>query len=87
MEALDKDSVPHRGAPVATQKWYLLGEKGGAGVLESGMRLQQAQVLRSAAGYYVGFFCPRCGPYSRESGYYASFDEAQEALDSGLYFR
>ncbi|MFH1983206.1 MAG: hypothetical protein ABIL58_15290 [Pseudomonadota bacterium] len=44
-------------------------------------------VQRSAAGYYVGFFCPCCGPYSRESGYYRSFEEAQEALDSGLYWR
>lgn len=27
------------------------------------------QVLRSAAGYYVGTRCDVCGPYSRETGY------------------
>ncbi|MFH1982981.1 MAG: hypothetical protein ABIL58_14160 [Pseudomonadota bacterium] len=44
-------------------------------------------VHRSAAGYYVGFFCPNCGPYSRESGYYRSREEAQLDLDTGLYWR
>lgn len=29
----------------------------------------ELQVLRSAAGYYLGYFCPQCGPYSRETGY------------------
>ena len=29
-------------------------------------------VQRSAAGYYVGFYCPKCGPYS-ESGYYPTY--------------
>ena len=43
------------------------------------------QVLCSAAGYYVGFFCPHCGPYSRESGYYASREEAEQALSNGFY--
>ncbi len=27
-------------------------------------------VYRSAAGYYMGYWCPECGPYSRETGYY-----------------
>jgi len=45
------------------------------------------KVLRSAAGYYVGFFCPQCGPYSRESGYYRTYDQAQAALDSGQFGR
>jgi hypothetical protein len=45
------------------------------------------QVLRSAAGFYIGFFCPRCGPYSRESGYYRSREEAENALNSGDYWR
>ena len=39
------------------------------------------QVLSSAAGYYIGFFCPECGPYSRESGYFRSRDEAETVLD------
>jgi len=37
------------------------------------------QVLRSAAGYYIGTFC-NCGPYSRESGYYATRNEAERDL-------
>lgn len=43
-------------------------------------------VYRSAAGYYVGYFCD-CGPYSRESGYYANPDDAKRALASGDYYR
>jgi hypothetical protein len=38
-------------------------------------------VQRSAAGYFVGRFCPECGPYSRESGYFKSSEEAQEELN------
>ena len=42
------------------------------------------QVLCSAAGYYIGFFCPHCGPYSRESGYYRTRKEAEQALNNGF---
>lgn len=42
------------------------------------------QVHFSPAGYYVGTYCG-CGPYSRESGYYATRKLAQEALDKGTY--
>lgn len=45
------------------------------------------QVLSSAAGYYIGFLCPHCGPYSRESGYYRSREEAEMILGSGLFSR
>jgi ribosomal protein L37AE/L43A len=45
------------------------------------------QVCRSAAGYYVGFWCDRCGPYSRESGYYPTAEAAQKALDTDNYYR
>jgi hypothetical protein len=38
------------------------------------------QVLRSNAGYYIGTFCPNCGPYSRESDYFRTDEEAQAAL-------
>jgi hypothetical protein len=41
------------------------------------------RILCSAAGYYIGFFCPECGPYSRESGYFHSRDEAETAFDLG----
>lgn len=44
-------------------------------------------VQKSAAGYYVGFWCDRCGPYSRESGYYRSHEDAETALNRGTYAR
>ena len=45
------------------------------------------QVCSSYAGYYVGFFCPQCGPYSRESGYYRTYEQAEKALKSGAFYR
>lgn len=44
-------------------------------------------VCSSAAGYYVGTWCDTCGPYSRESGYYKTRDEAERALASGDFGR
>ena len=44
------------------------------------------QVLRSAAGYYIGTRCC-CGPYSRESGYYRTEEEAKKALATDSFFR
>jgi hypothetical protein len=44
-------------------------------------------VQKSGAGYYIGFFCNSCGPYSRESGYYRSYEEAEKALNTGAYGR
>lgn len=44
------------------------------------------QVLRSAAGFYIGTECC-CGPYSRESGYYATHAEAEAALTTETYYR
>ena len=41
-------------------------------------------IQRSAAGYYLGYFCSRCGPYSRETGYYTSLEAATEALNDWL---
>jgi hypothetical protein len=54
--------------------------------IECGTELS-VKVCASAAGYYIGFFCPNCGPYSRESGYYRSNDEAEMALSRGLVGR
>ena len=51
-----------------------------------GARLE-LQVLRSAAGYYIGFYCPKCGPYSRESGYYRTQEDAEKALKNGCFGR
>lgn len=45
------------------------------------------KVCHSWGGYYVGFICPNCGPYSRESYYYKTREEAEEALKSGQYSR
>jgi transposase-like protein len=45
-------------------------------------------VYRSNAGFYIGYKCPGCGqPYSRESGYYNTREEAQKDFDSGVYGR
>lgn len=40
----------------------------------------ELEVLGSAAGYYLGYFCPNCGPYSRETGYYANRADAKAEL-------
>lgn len=37
------------------------------------------EVCRSAAGWYIGTHCG-CGPYSRESGYFSSREEALSIL-------
>jgi hypothetical protein len=39
----------------------------------------ELQVCKSAAGYYIGTYC-ECGPYSRESCYYGSEEDAEEEL-------
>ena len=38
------------------------------------------KVCVSHAGYYVGKICPKCGPYSRESGYFSSPEEMETQL-------
>jgi hypothetical protein len=38
------------------------------------------QVCRSAAGYYLGYFCTCSGPISRETGYYPFRDLAEADL-------
>lgn len=42
-------------------------------------------VLTSAAGHYVGYYCPNCGPSSRLSVFYDAFEEAEEALDTANF--
>lgn len=44
------------------------------------------RVLLSNAGWYIGTIC-KCGPYTRESGYYRTRIEAQEALVQRTYGR
>ena len=46
----------------------------------------ELEVLRSAAGFYIGTQC-RCGPYSRESLYYAIHSVAVAALCRGDWAR
>jgi hypothetical protein len=36
--------------------------------------------------YYIGTYC-NCGPYTRESGYYPTRKEADDALTKGGYER
>jgi len=38
------------------------------------------KVCRSNAGWYIGSEC-KCGPYSRESKYYPSYEEAEMMLE------
>ena len=38
------------------------------------------QVLQTPAGFYLGYFCPQCGPYSRETGYYPTHEMAEVEL-------
>jgi len=38
------------------------------------------KILQSAAGYYLGYFCPECGPYGRISDYYTLRSFAEEGL-------
>ena len=44
------------------------------------------KTLESGAGYYIGTECC-CGPNSRDSGYYGSKREAENALKSGDFGR
>lgn len=41
----------------------------------------ELQVCRSAAGYYLGYFCGQCGPYSRETGYFRTRKDAAYELE------
>ena len=37
------------------------------------------EILSSNAGYYLGYLCKQCGPWSRETGYYPSHELALDA--------
>jgi len=45
------------------------------------------EVCQSAAGYYIGTKCHYCGPYSRESDYYKTYEAAEAALKFGNFER
>ena len=40
----------------------------------------ELHVCMSAAGYYLGYECDACGPWSRDCGYFKTRDEAETAL-------
>lgn len=44
----------------------------------------ELEVLRSPAGYYLGTECERDGPYGRESGYFPTYELANQALNQWL---
>jgi len=41
------------------------------------------QVLKTC-GYYVGTFCPHCGPYSRETVYIKTREKAESVMEMML---
>jgi hypothetical protein len=41
-------------------------------------------VYKSGAGYYIGTFCPYCGPNTRESEYFPTKDEAERIYAAWL---
>jgi hypothetical protein len=41
-------------------------------------------VYHSGGGYYIGSYC-NCGPYSRESGYYNTYDQAYADFQSDTW--
>jgi len=55
--------------------------KGLKGTQCSCKRWMKLDVQHSNAGYYLGYFCDRCGPWSRETGYYRDRTEAKDALN------
>jgi len=44
-------------------------------------RTMELEVCQSHAGYYLGFECQCSGPYSRETDYFRTHDEAVLALE------
>jgi hypothetical protein len=51
--------------------------------LECGAELPIA-LCQSAAGYYIGTICGKCGPHSRFSGYTRNHAEAEATLNAFL---
>lgn len=50
-------------------------------------RVLYLNAYRSNAGWYLGYRCRKCGPFSRESGYYKTEEEALDAGVGGDYGR
>lgn len=60
------------------------GETVASGAKHPGTKLS---VLQSAAGFYIGYLSEDGFPYSRESGYFATAEEAKESLSNGSFIR
>ncbi len=60
--------------------------RGAAPRCEDCGQMPHVDVYRSGAGFYIGTYC-RCGPYSRESGYYPTREQAQAAFHASGYGR
>ena len=43
--------------------------------------MMNLKVLRTPAGYYLGFWCDNHGPFSRETQYFHKESEAKNLLD------
>jgi predicted RNA-binding Zn-ribbon protein involved in translation (DUF1610 family) len=43
--------------------------------------IMEPSIERSNGKYYVGYWCPNCGPYDRISGYFATRAEAEKFLN------
>ena len=41
----------------------------------------ELEILESPAGFYLGYWCGFCGPYSRETHYIRTREEAEEELE------
>ena len=59
---------------------------GAASTCEDCNKKMKNEVMFSAAGHYIGTWC-KCGPYSRESGYYDTRELAEAALKKGGFER
>ena len=49
-------------------------------------KMPHLAVYESGAGFYIGTYC-HCGPYTRESGYHPTREDAQAILKRGAYGR
>lgn len=62
-------------------------QTGGPDKCDCGTELE-IRILRSNAGFYIGTQCDQvCGPWSRESDYYDTREEAEKNLKLGYFGR
>ena len=44
-------------------------------------QVEGPRVIKSGAGFYIGYFCNECGPCTRDSSYFANEEEANHVLN------